>query len=328
MYDIVVLEPTLKCNLLCLMCDRSLLLRNDGNGEPGNQADYEKILDRLPHIPREFYVSGGEPTLWPGLVDLCSSIVNLGLPLSIQTNGTHPEVVKALMDAGVTHFNLSVDGPEAVHDSIRGGGTHDKFLQTVSAISSRKNCRFVTTTVISDFNIQSVDKLFFSFKKRRINPAVMIFELARRFDAETIQASAACAGVNVSEIPVACLETRRFQTELSALERAIARIEELSKSYSRKIMLFPRDLGRKTKLFCDYSVRQNARVKCSHRNVMRIDPAGNVVPCFTFRNTLGNIFKDEWDMIRNMSVSFWERMERNNLAPVCETCFRCVECEE
>jgi MoaA/NifB/PqqE/SkfB family radical SAM enzyme len=288
-------------------------------------VDYKRILERLPYIPKKFYISGGEPTLWPGLVELCKKLVDINVFVSIQTNCTYPNIIKSLIDVGVTHFNLSIDGIEAIHDSIRGKGTYTKFLQTVSAISSSRNCQFVTTTVISDLNFHSVDKLFSSFKKRGVRPTMMIFELARRYDKETISVSAATAGVDVADIPVTYESTRKFQIELSDLKKVIAKIETLSKSYSRKMMFFPYDLGCKTELFYNYSLRQSNQVRCSHRSALRIDPVGNIIPCFTFRNSLGNLFNDPFDMIVENTNSFWNRMEKKNLAPVCDTCFRCVE---
>ena len=322
----VILEPTFMCNLACPMCDRSPALRKEACEMPVGVLSYREVLDRLPGLPGRVYISGGEPTLWPGLVELCGTVADRGIELSVQTNGTRPDVVRALTKAGVRHFNISVDGPEETHESIRGKGTFGKLLETVSAVSSCRGCELVTTTVLSDHNMGSVHRIFSCFRRHGIRPSVMVLELARRFDPDAVASSAALAGAEPSEVSVRVGETREFSTSLQELELVIRTLQRRARSYGRKIMFFPQDLAARTGVFHGYSFRQRARVRCSHRNILRIDPRGNVVPCFTFRKSMGNILEDPWDLIAVRSERFWDNLEKANLAPVCETCFRCTEC--
>lgn len=84
------------CNFRCPFCHNSQLLG----------AEAEKIMD-----PEQFLaflkgrqglldavcVSGGEPTLTPGLAELLRAIKALGYSVKLDTNGSRPQVLKALV---------------------------------------------------------------------------------------------------------------------------------------------------------------------------------------------------------------------------------------
>jgi pyruvate formate lyase activating enzyme len=44
-------------------------------------------------------ICGGEPTVWPSLPDLCRTFRRAGLAVKLDTNGTHPDRLAALMEA-------------------------------------------------------------------------------------------------------------------------------------------------------------------------------------------------------------------------------------
>ncbi len=46
-------------------------------------------------------VTGGEPTVWPGLKGLLEALGGFGLPIKLDTNGSDPEALKNLIDAGL-----------------------------------------------------------------------------------------------------------------------------------------------------------------------------------------------------------------------------------
>jgi MoaA/NifB/PqqE/SkfB family radical SAM enzyme len=277
---------------------------------------------------KDFYISGGEPTIWPGLVELCKEILASGAKIVVQTNGTKPEMVRKLLSIGVTDFNLSIDGPESVHNSIRGTGSYRLMCETVAAISSSSKGRYVTTTVLCSYNLASVEGIFASFRQNKIAPSVMIFELARIFDFNAVRISANMAGCKIQEVAVKEVPSRSFSFSLEELKKVVAGLKRLSSSYRRKIMFLPDQLPQQLKLYYNYQTRKGKKVSCRHRGTLRIDSQANVNPCFTFRNSLGNILLDDWKIIARKSELFWDKLEENNLAPVCETCFRLTEAQQ
>ncbi len=85
-------------------------------------ADWKRLVDELAdhHIP-SVLLRGGEPFLYPGIIELLEYIHNKGLFISIDTNGT---MIKKYADdiarIGNIHLTISLDGPEAAHDRVRG----------------------------------------------------------------------------------------------------------------------------------------------------------------------------------------------------------------
>ena len=69
----------------------------------------------------EVLVRGGEPFLFPGIIELLEYLLEKGIATSVDTNGTMLERYAAdLVRLGDVELTISVDGPEAVHDAVRG----------------------------------------------------------------------------------------------------------------------------------------------------------------------------------------------------------------
>lgn len=58
-------------------------------------------------------MTGGEPTLDPGLTGLLAQIKELGYPVKLDTNGTRPALVRELVDAGL------VDSSDGLQKQLR-----------------------------------------------------------------------------------------------------------------------------------------------------------------------------------------------------------------
>ena len=57
-------------------------------------------------------ISGGEPTIHDELPELCRMIKQLGFDVKLDTNGTRPEMVRAMIDEGLIDFvAMDVKGP-------------------------------------------------------------------------------------------------------------------------------------------------------------------------------------------------------------------------
>lgn len=87
------------CNLRCRFCHAEALL-----APPHEAIPLEAVLDHI--ASREGWIDGvvvcgGEPTLWPTLPDLCRTFREAGLNVKLDTNGTRPETVRALLDEGL-----------------------------------------------------------------------------------------------------------------------------------------------------------------------------------------------------------------------------------
>jgi pyruvate formate lyase activating enzyme len=86
------------CNLRCPYCHNPDLL------VAGDRLDTEPLIEHL-HAKRDWLdgavITGGEPTLDPGLFDLLDEIAALCLPVKLDTNGTKPDVLRGLIESGL-----------------------------------------------------------------------------------------------------------------------------------------------------------------------------------------------------------------------------------
>ena len=315
-----VIEPTLRCNLHCPMCDRALSTRRTGELTREEAAHVAAVL---PRSVQDVMISGGEPTLWRPLPDFVSALVRRGARVTIQTNGSRPKVIERVLALGAHGLNVSIDGPRAVHEAIRGPGTFDLAIECIRlARAARRSV--VTTTIMSGHNVLRVSPLFSQLKLLRARPQVMLFELERRFDANTIARSAELLGVSRSQVAVQECDSAMPPYTSDTLRDAIDRVRSRSQTYRQKILFLPSNLPTMREVLHARELRSRGRCECEHKRVLRVDPRGRVVPCFTFRVPLGNLLEQggtcdldpvAWD-------HFWRRLSATNLTPACETCFR------
>ena len=101
---------TVGCNFRCPWCHNSALVTGEIETLPiaGIYADIARRAKFLDGV----CVSGGEPTLWAGLIHFIEEIRKLGLPVKLDTNGSNPGVVEKLLDRGfVEHVAMDVKAP-------------------------------------------------------------------------------------------------------------------------------------------------------------------------------------------------------------------------
>lgn len=115
------------CDLRCRMCGQwggaGYMRSGGGPRGPGLQlADWKRLVDEVvAHGGTSILIRGGEPFMFPRIIDLVEHIRERGLSLAIDTNGTRlAEHAADLVRIGRLHLTVSVDGPEEIHDAVRG----------------------------------------------------------------------------------------------------------------------------------------------------------------------------------------------------------------
>ncbi len=100
------------CNLRCPYCQNASLVST----ESGELVEVSKVLRRITSnmtMIDAVGFCGGEPTLQEEpLVESCHRLVGIGLKTFVNTNGTHPEVIKRLVENGLISFvTIDVKAP-------------------------------------------------------------------------------------------------------------------------------------------------------------------------------------------------------------------------
>jgi len=102
-------------------------------------SDWKKLVDEISQYKIRFIlIRGGEPFLYPGIIELIEYINSKGIFVSIDTNGTILNKFAAdLVRIGNMHITFSVDGTEEIHDNVRGvKGSFNKTKENIALLNS------------------------------------------------------------------------------------------------------------------------------------------------------------------------------------------------
>lgn len=95
------------CNYRCPFCHNSELFM--GKVEPFmTDEEFFAFLEKRQGLLEGVCVSGGEPTLYPGIVGFMERIKSLGFSVKLDTNGTKPEILKELVEKKLVDY-VAVD---------------------------------------------------------------------------------------------------------------------------------------------------------------------------------------------------------------------------
>lgn len=107
------------CNFRCPFCHNAGLL--DASGDAMPEAEVWRFLEARAGKLAGLVVSGGEPTLQPDLADFCRRAKALGYRVKLDTNGSRPDVVAGLLEAGLVDFvAMDVKAPASCYDRLSG----------------------------------------------------------------------------------------------------------------------------------------------------------------------------------------------------------------
>ena len=91
------------CNFRCPFCHNSDLLGNEGP-EPISEETLFAFLKKRVGLLDAVCITGGEPTLQKDLPQLLRKIKELGYLVKLDTNGNRPDVLKAVVEAGLVDY--------------------------------------------------------------------------------------------------------------------------------------------------------------------------------------------------------------------------------
>jgi pyruvate formate lyase activating enzyme len=124
------------CNFRCPFCHNSELVLNhrclpDIPEEQilANLRKFRQWVDRV-------VITGGEPTLQKGLPVFAERLKQAGFKVKLDTNGSHPEVVKDLVKAGlIDYMAMDIKGPTPAYERWCGTPVdRDKIEESIDFI--------------------------------------------------------------------------------------------------------------------------------------------------------------------------------------------------
>jgi radical SAM protein with 4Fe4S-binding SPASM domain len=151
------------CNLKCEMCNHWRETRES----PVSANRFKEVLRELAELgTKKIHISGGEPMLRPQVPELVEQASTLGIRVTMTTNGTLIDKVKAkrLVEGGLRGVNISIDSPlRKMHEKIRG--VEGSFKATTKAVElfrryqHKGKLTIRINTVVSRTNYQTLETL-------------------------------------------------------------------------------------------------------------------------------------------------------------------------
>lgn len=163
----LTLSPSPKCNSRCLTCNIWMKRENELTIE-----EWGKVLGSLGKAPYWFTISGGEPLMYPHVVELAQLAYEHCRPgiINIPTNAILPNIPERVeriarsCPESQLIINLSLDGIGEKHDHIRGvtGNFHkfeERLEQLLSLRKQLKNLVVGIHSVVSTFSVGHLDEI-------------------------------------------------------------------------------------------------------------------------------------------------------------------------
>jgi len=128
---------------------------------------WKDVIDEISHHKGTILlVRGGEPLLYPSIIDLLKFTKEKNIFVSIDTNGMLlKKYAKDIARLAIDNLVISIDGPEKIHDDVRGAA--DSFrrirggLEALRLAEKRYNVSIpkVLCFVISPYSYRVLDKM-------------------------------------------------------------------------------------------------------------------------------------------------------------------------
>ena len=136
------------CNMRCSYCYNGDIVFSKGNRSLDEALEF---LQKRVGLLEGVVLSGGEATMFSGLTEFCRKIKALGFKIKLDTNGTFPEKIKALIDENLLDYvALDYKAPPAKFYDITKNRNFTYFEESLELLLKENVSFEVRTTLHSD----------------------------------------------------------------------------------------------------------------------------------------------------------------------------------
>jgi MoaA/NifB/PqqE/SkfB family radical SAM enzyme len=315
--DMVMFEPTQRCNLRCKMCfqDRQAL----ANSGELTAEQITRFFDANPYLRKITFI-GGEIFMRSDMIDIIRHL-DRTRDMVLCTNATllGESEINALKSCHrIYTICISLEGPEAVHESIRR--VKGSYNKTVSAIRALTQFFPITVNaVIQDENLNVLPALIDICAEMNVKKVKL--ELERLFHKEGICQAVEETLLDFDDLPLS-LDGRRRQYSLEDLKRILEECRVRGRKAGVYVAFDPPFLMDNLEA-CYYGrTREKIRFISQSFRTATIAPNGDLINCITVRKPFGNILEAPFDQVWNSksAKAFRRNLLENNLTPMCENC--------
>ncbi|WP_457621211.1 anaerobic ribonucleoside-triphosphate reductase activating protein [Persephonella sp.] len=140
------------CNLRCPYCHNRHLVLPEYFGYTIGVEEIFNFLESRKKMIEGVVISGGEPTIFEGLVDFIKRIKDLGYLVKLDTNGTNPELLKRLINEKlVDYIAMDIKASAGKYEYIAGSSVNmDKIRKSIEILLQSDIEYEFRTTLIKD----------------------------------------------------------------------------------------------------------------------------------------------------------------------------------
>lgn len=294
------LAITYRCNNNCSHCYNA----RPRNFPELNLEEWKRVIDRvwaqrIPHI----VFTGGEPTLNPDLPEMVAFAESQGLITGLNTNGrklANAEFVQSLVDAGLDHVQITLESHDpSIHDQMVA--SKGAWEETVAGIRNVLASRLyvMTNTTLLTHNSPSMEATL-NFLGELGVPTVGLNALIYSGKGEAV-------GTGLAE-----------ETLPALLERA----REITQDQGQRLIWYtPTQYCHFNPMQLDLGVKGCTAALYN----MCVEPNGDVIPCQSYYQSLGNLLENSWKEIWENPLALQLR-NRSDVPEGCRTCEFLPEC--
>lgn len=125
------------CNFHCPFCHNGSLLPMDADARIA-EHDVWSFLQKRQKLLDGVVISGGEPSLQSDLAGFCRQVKDMGFAVKLDTNGSRPGVIKALLDGNYVDFiAMDIKAPLSRLPELTGTVSHARQIRlSISLIAA------------------------------------------------------------------------------------------------------------------------------------------------------------------------------------------------
>ncbi|HCS22866.1 MAG TPA: anaerobic ribonucleoside-triphosphate reductase activating protein [Rhodospirillaceae bacterium] len=143
------------CNMRCGYCHNPQIVR--GKGTRSIESIFG-FLKRRAGLLDGVVLSGGEATLYTGIVDFADEIKRMGFSVKLDTNGSRPKVIQTLLAHGsLDYVALDYKSPLQATRRVTGVGCSGEIDTTLRLLMGQSKAGFEIRTTVHTGILQEAD---------------------------------------------------------------------------------------------------------------------------------------------------------------------------
>lgn len=158
------------CNMNCVFCHNRRLICHQPENSLIDESEALSFLERRKKFLDGVVITGGEPTLHPGLIDFIKKAKSIGYLIKLDTNGTKPDIMEKLTEENLLDYiAMDIKAPMKKYRDICRSDINEKALLECISIIKKSGIEYEFRTTccpqLSESDIYEIAAMIRGAKK-------------------------------------------------------------------------------------------------------------------------------------------------------------------